>query len=149
MLDHEGYLAFFERMKRGEDLILLPGKRIFTSAPSSVFDHQQKALNETEGLLQLNAGQAGKSGRRKFCLTDWDQDGQIDLLINSRNIDLFRGQGLKNGKYHFLQTGSLDTTILAGHSTCPTLVDWDKNEIPDLLIGAEDGFFYYLKNSGR
>ena len=26
------------------------------------------------------------------------------------------------------------------------MVDWDKNGIPDLLVGAEDGYFYYKKN---
>jgi len=33
---------------------------------------------------------------------------------------------------------------LGGHSTSPTTVDWNKDGVPDLLIGAEDGFFYYL-----
>ncbi len=36
--------------------------------------------------------------------------------------------------------------ILAGHTTSPTTVDWDKDGILDLLIGAEDGYFYYYKN---
>ena len=27
-----------------------------------------------------------------------------------------------------------------------TIVDWDRDNVPDLLIGAEDGFLYYLKN---
>jgi len=35
---------------------------------------------------------------------------------------------------------------LAGHSTSPTIIDWNKDKIPDLLIGAEDGFLYYLPN---
>ena len=149
MLDHQGYLAFFERAKEGGQLILLPGKRIFTAASASVADNQENAGNQIATLLQLNNGQAGKSGRRKFCLTDWDGDGQIDLLVNSRNIDLFRGQGYKNDRYHFIQTGALDTTRLAGHTTSPTIVDWNKDDIPDLLIGAEDGCFYYLKNPRR
>jgi hypothetical protein len=42
--------------------------------------------------------------------------------------------------------GEVDTRTLAGHTTSPTIVDWDKNGIPDLLIGAEDGYFYYMKN---
>ena len=36
---------------------------------------------------------------------------------------------------------------LAGHTTSPTMVDWDGDSLPDLLIGAEDGHFYYLKNN--
>jgi hypothetical protein len=36
---------------------------------------------------------------------------------------------------------------LAGHDTSPTVVDWDRDGKLDLLIGAEDGFFYYQPNS--
>jgi len=36
--------------------------------------------------------------------------------------------------------------VLAGHTTSPTTVDWDRNGIPDLLVGAEDGFLYYMRN---
>ena len=36
--------------------------------------------------------------------------------------------------------------VLAGHATKPTVGDWDRDGIPDLLIGAEDGFFYQLRN---
>jgi len=36
--------------------------------------------------------------------------------------------------------------VLAGHATKPTVTDWDKDGVPDLLIGAEDGFFYQVKN---
>ncbi len=40
----------------------------------------------------------------------------------------------------------VDDRILAGHTTSPTTVDWDKDGISDLLVGAEDGFLYYMKN---
>ena len=131
MLDHEGYLAFFERRKAGGTLQLLPPTRIFTW-------HDGKPL-------RLNGRKAGGSGRRKLCLVDWDRDGNLDILINSRNVDFFHNQGLK-GKFAFRNMGIVDTRHLAGHTTCPTTVDWDRNGTPDLLVGAEDGFLYYLKN---
>ena len=149
MLDQEGFLAFYERSRAGDQLILQPGRRVFTCRPVSVFSNRQEALNDQAGLLRLNAGEAGKSGRRKFCLTDWNLDGQPDLLVNSRNINWLRGEGVHNDHFRFVEEGILDTTALGGHSTCPTIVDWDKNQIPDLLIGAEDGFFYYLKNPNQ
>jgi hypothetical protein len=34
---------------------------------------------------------------------------------------------------------------LAGHTTSPTTVDWDRDGVRDLLVGAEDGRFYYQK----
>jgi hypothetical protein len=132
MLDTEGYLAFFERKKEGEKLVLLPGERIF----------RDNAGNP----LRLNSKIAGGSGRRKIVLTDWDGDGKTDILVNSRNIDFLRNISKEGGPPTFRNLGELDDRQLAGHSTSPTVVDWDGNGIPDLLIGAEDGYFYHVKN---
>ena len=38
-------------------------------------------------------------------------------------------------------------TVLEGHTVCPTPVDWDKDGKFDLLLGAEDGHFYLIKNN--
>ncbi len=132
MLDHEGYLALFKRAKRNEELVLLPGKRIFTS--------------KMGGSLRMNDGSAGKSGRRKFCFADWDLDGRLDLMVNSRNVNFFRNISTDNNTHVFSDKGMVAGRILAGHTTSPTIVDWNKDGIPDLLVGAEDGFFYYMKN---
>ncbi|MCP5113332.1 MAG: VCBS repeat-containing protein, partial [bacterium] len=59
MLDAEGYLALFER--KGEHL--QPGRRGFGGVGG-------------DGPLRLNARKAGKSGRRKFTIADWDGDGR-------------------------------------------------------------------------
>ena len=147
MLDHEGYLALFERVRRDGELVLMPGKRVFYGFGPSAFDGRQQAKNEEYGLLQLNIREAGGSGRRKFCFADWDQDGLTDLLVNSKNINFLRNVSEKNStEYVFQDMGELSQHILAGHTTSPTTVDWDNNGIPDLLIGAEDGYFYYVKN---
>jgi hypothetical protein len=135
MLDHEGYLAFFERRSSDGNVQLLPGKRIF--------------LDDQGQPLRLNANRAGKSGRRKFVMSDWDGDGKLDILINSSSIDFMRNVAEGDGQYVFKNLGPLDQRRLAGHSTCPTIVDWDRNGISDLLIGAEDGFLYYLKNARK
>ena len=116
MLDQEGHLAFFQRDRHD----LMPGARIFG--------------------LHLNDGWAGKSGRRKLHIVDWDGDSDLDILINSTSASLLRNEG---GKY--VDEGALSEQQLAGHTTSPTVVDWDKNGKPDLLIGAEDGFLYYIR----
>ena len=134
MLDHEGYLAFFERTKKDDSLKLLPGKRIFRNQDKS------------GELLRLSSRRAGGSGRRKLCFADWDRDGRLDILINSRNINLLQNTATKNSPWLFTDTGELTDKRLAGHSTSPTIVDWNKDKTPDLLIGAEDGFLYYLPN---
>jgi hypothetical protein len=147
MLDHEGYLAFYARVKRGEDLLLLPGQRIFKGG---VFDGRQRASKPGgDGLLRLNRNEAGGSGRRKFCWSDWDGDGDLDLLVNSVNVNLMENVGTVDGMTTLEDRGPLHERTLAGHTTCPTLVDWDEDGIPDLLTGAEDGRFYYLRNPRR
>jgi hypothetical protein len=88
----------------------------------------------------------GGSGRRKLAFGDWDQDGDTDIVINSINAAIFENMGGENQKVTFNLMGNLSNKKLAGHSTSPTLVNWDKTGKPDLLLGAEDGCFYYWKN---
>ena len=141
MLDHEGYLALFERERRGGRLVLRPGRRIFTGG---VYDQRQRATDESQPqLLRLNHGSAGRSGRRKLCVVDWDGDGRRDLLVNSVNVSLLRQLPSKNLSVRFKDLGPLSEQRLAGHTTSPTTVDWDGDGQRELLIGAEDGYFYY------
>ncbi len=146
VLDTEGYPAYFERMEDGR---LAPGKRIFTCANGSVYDNRKGLVDKTPGVLRLNALEAGQSGRRKICFADWDKDGFLDLIVDGRfGAVLFRGaKAKKNGTYPLTYEGPLSSTRLEGHTTCPTPVDWDKDGIVDLVVGAEDGHFYLIKNT--
>jgi len=146
MLDHEGYLALFERFNSSGKLKLLPGKRLFTVEAVSVFDRRGTPQNKSGGLLQLNPDIAGKSGRRKLCFVDWDGDGRLDLLVNSQNVNFMRNVSTNESKFVFRDMGKVDDRVLAGHTTSPAVVDWDKNGIPDVLAGAEDGHLYYMRN---
>lgn len=128
MLDHEGYLAYFEREERDDELILRPGERIF--------------VDENGKPLRLSKGDAGKSGRRKLCLTDWDQDGAVDLLIDSVNIDFYRNEATSADRVVLDHHGPVDTRVLAGHDTSPTIVRWNGRR--HLVVGAEDGYFYFM-----
>ncbi len=132
MLDHEGYLAFYERNQSDEALALSPPRRVFTDAQGEP--------------LRLNAGSGGRSGRRKICLADWDGDGRRDLLVDSQNANLWRQLEPRDGKYRFQDLGPLAEDNIASHSVSPTVVDWNGDGVPDFLGGAEDGHFYYLRN---
>ncbi len=145
-LDPEGYLAFYQRVKTEERLTLLPGERIFSGGK---FDSKQKLLGDENGILQLNTGTNGASGRRKLCIVDWDGDGRQDIIINSVNANWLRNVYDQNGVTKLEDQGPLSQQTLAGHTTSPTIVDWDNDGIPELLLGAEDGRFYYLKNVTR
>ena len=133
MLDHEGYLALFRRVKRSGEVVLLPGERVFK-------------LEGEEEFLRLNDGWAGRSGRRKIAIVDFDGDGRLDMLINSQNASFYRNIGEVNGITIFRDKGILDERRLAGHTTSPATIDLSGDGIPELLIGAEDGFLYYRRN---
>ncbi len=133
VLDQEGYFSFFERAVRGGKRVLLPPKRIF--------------CDEKGTPLQFNAKAAGKSGRRKLCVVDWDGDGLLDILINSKNAELWRQAGEKDGRFLFKSMGNLHPKNIEGHDVSPTVADFDDDGVPDFIGGAEDGYLYYLHNS--
>lgn len=147
MLDHEGYLSLFKgEMSEGRKIVL-PGERIFVSENGAVYDRRQNVIEVNSESLLLNPDFGGKSGRRKICFADWDNDGKDDLIINSiPNINWLENISKETNGYLFRHKGSLGSLILAGHTTSPTIVDWNKDGLPDLLVGAEDGCFYYLEN---
>lgn len=132
MLDTEGYLALFERSKKNDQMILLPPRRAF--------------VDEDDQPLRLSERTAGGSGRRKLCVTDWNRDGQFDLLLNSANADLLMQTGQRDGKWLFRKAGSIARQNIEGHDVSPTTVDFDGDGIADFLGGAEDGRFYFLAN---
>ena len=134
MLDHEGYLALFRRSRdAGGKLHLAPPERAF--------------IDDQNIPLQLNAKRAGGSGRRKLHATDWDGDGRIDLLLNGTNADFLRNVATRDGKTVLVNQGPLATTRLDAHDTSPCVVDWNRDGKKELLVGAEDGYFYYLPRS--
>ncbi len=132
MLDTQGYLAFFERARRGGQLVLLPPRRAF--------------VDEQGAPLQLTTKRAGGSGRRKLCVTDWNGDGKFDLLLNSSNADLLEQTAARDGQWFFKRAGSLAQQNIEGHDVSPAVADFDGDGVPDFLGGAEDGHFYFLKN---
>ncbi len=129
VLDHEGYLTLFRR--DGE--LLQPGERMF--------------VDRAGAPLRLNANEAGRSGRRKLCWVDWDGDGDRDLIANSRSAELWVNEGEANGRVTMHLAGDLTPERLAGHTTSPTVVDWNRDGVPELLIGAEDGHLYHLPHT--
>jgi hypothetical protein len=102
-------------------------------------------LDEEGRPLRLNAGAAGKSGRRKLCITDWDGDGRFDLLVNSRNADWLRQVAADDGGWRFRTMGPLAPANIEGHDVSPAVVDFAGTGRPEFLGGAEDGRLYRLR----
>ena len=132
VLDTEGYLAYLERAKREGKTVLLPPRRAF--------------VDEKGQPLRLNAGVAGKSGRRKLCAADWNGDGKFDFLLNSANADLLQQVKHENGVWIFRNAGTLARQNIEGHDVSPGVTDFDGDGVPDFLGGAEDGRMYFLRN---
>lgn len=122
-LDQDGYLA----LRRGGG----PAERIF--------------VDEDDRPLRLNARSAGRSGRAQLTLVDWDGDGKQDLLVNSQNAVWYRHVGERDGRVVLKQIGNVTERDVSGHNTCPTVADFDKDGVPELVLGAEDGRIYHLR----
>ncbi|MEP7267045.1 MAG: VCBS repeat-containing protein [Saprospiraceae bacterium] len=146
MLNHEGFLSYYERERKNGDLWLKPGRQIFYLISDSTNDNSQLSFSVAKPL-QLSIGIAGKSGRRKLCFVDWNNDGRLDLMVNSNNACYYENIKQIGDMVYFQNKGDVSQVKLAGHDTSPTPVDWDKDGIYDLLIGAEDGHFYLVKNN--
>ena len=132
ILDQEGYLAFFERYRDRSSLKLKAPRRAF--------------VDEAGQPLRLNAGTAGKSGRRKICVTDWNGDGKFDLLLNSSSADFWEQIAMKDNTWVMKNAGTLAEKNIEGHDVSPTVVDFDGDGTPDFVGGAEDGRMYFLRN---
>lgn len=157
MLDQEGYLAFFERAKKDGQLLLKHPQRLFCAdaakAEPGLLTKAMEHLKVRNPVdmkpgepLRLNSGIAGKSGRRKICIMDWDGDGKLDILLNSANANFIRQSGSADGKVLFTDMGLLSDANIEGHDVSPTTVDFNNDGIPDFVGGAEDGHLYYLRN---
>lgn len=132
MLDQEGYLAYFERVRTPNGLQLNAPRRAFVDKDHNAF--------------RLNAREAGGSGRRKLCVTDWDGDGAFDILLNSSNSDFYRQIGYQDEKWILDKVGTLAQKNIEGHDVSPSVIDLDGDGVFDFLGGAEDGRLYWMEN---
>lgn len=148
MLDHEGFLSYFERFKANDGtLYLKPGKRMFYGLNGVAYNSWNRLLSEkdAQGLLQLNSEKFGKSGRRKFTIMDWDDDGDLDFILNGLNGFIYENVKEENGNIYLQNNGRITNLRLAGHTSSPATVIWGEDGKKNLLIGASDGHFYYYE----
>lgn len=71
---------------------------------------------------------------------------RLDLIVDSQNACWFRNVREEQGEVWYEYMGNVNERILAGHTTCPTPIDWRGDGTPELLLGAEDGHFYRMAN---
>ena len=130
MLDYQGYLVVYMRKKENDELLLTHPQRSF------VFPNGDPIL--------LNQRTGKSSGRLKITFHDWDGDGLEDLIVSSKPaVDWMKNIGMKNGKMVLQYMGRVLSRTLMGHTDGPVVSDFNKDGIPDLLVGTETGQFYY------
>lgn len=137
VLDERGGRWFFHPVPQEN------GKRV--KLPRYHVDRSgEPALEAT--ALRLTAGWAGRSGRRKFAFVDWDLDGRLDLMVNSVSVNFLKNVADEPGTFVFRDMGTIDRTRLAGHTTCPEVIDLNADGVLDIVVGAEDGYIYQMLN---
>ena len=129
MLNHQGYLCLFRRKKVDGQLRLGAPERIF--------------VTQTGRFLNLASQRTGSSGRRKIEFADLDKDGDLDLVTDSDEGPVWYENVGSQEKPAMQLRRTLVKAKLAGHNPTPNLADWNGDGKLDLMIGAEDGFFYY------
>lgn len=133
MLNYQGYLSLYRRARRNGALVLLPPERIFTTAEGR--------------FLKLAETRGGGSGRRKIDLADWDGDGDLDLISDSADGPVWYENVGSRDKPAMRLRGLILKTRFQGHNATPNTADWNGDGKLDLIVGAEDGFFYYFERS--
>ena len=144
LCDTDGDLALWRRAKRGGKPVLLPPEKAFVDAANGKPLRASRDIRKDEWL----GGWAGASGRRKVAVMDWDCDGKTDIVMNnSENAAVWRQERSEGGKWYFRQMApTVAKEPLWSHNPQPAACDFNGDGRPDMLLGAMDGFIYYLRN---
>ncbi len=127
------------------DLVILDQEGYLT-CQSRASEETRIFVDEDGELVRLNARSAGRSGRVKLDVVDWDGDGRLDLLVNSENAAWYRNVADRDGKVVLKKIGNLARRNVSSHTTSPTACDFDRDGKPDLVLGAENGLLYFIKH---
>jgi hypothetical protein len=83
---------------------------------------------------------------------DWDGDGLVDLIVGniSGKVYLLRNEGTKKVP-RFAAPVALEADgkpISVGQKAGPCVADWDRDGLPDLIVGSEWGEVVWYRNIG-
>lgn len=69
-----------------------------------------------------------------------------DVIVGGTSFDLYLTTSVDGGIRNLAPSVSLSDKNIAGHNHGFTVVDWNRDGIPDIVSGTEGGYFYYLIN---
>jgi len=80
------------------------------------------------------------------CVLDWDADGKKDLLIGCQTGEIYLYLNTGTDESPNFTTGSPiqagDADLLVGENCIPFVLDWNNDNLKDLVIGNKDGLVY-------
>jgi hypothetical protein len=100
-------------------------------------------------FLKINIGST-KIYRMAPAFGDLDNDGKVDLLLGDQNGSLHYYKNIGSGKdYNFTKISDNYFNIYAGTFATPQLVDLNKDNVLDLILGRKNGTLAYFENKGN
>jgi predicted neuraminidase len=127
------------------DLVLLDQQGYLTLRAGGA-KAERVFVDEKNVPIRLNAKSCGGSGRTKLAVVDWDGDGRLDLLVNSENAAWYRNCEQRDGQVVLKRIGNLARRNVSGHTSSPSVADFNRDGKPDLIVGSENGRIYYLEH---
>ncbi len=119
------------------------------AARETLLDKHNKLL-----LREPNQQQVYQSFGSWPALVDWDNDGDLDLLVGGFDgtIRIFLNEGTRTdpqfaGTNFKVQAAGKDVQVPDGHAA-PVVVDWDGDGRWDILCGCARGSVYFYRNIG-
>ncbi len=86
------------------------------------------------------------------CLADWNSDGKVDLIMGrNRGVYVYLNEGTRRSPHFDFDKSRLGTKIrnlFPPERLCPVLVDWDGDDLQDLLVGSQRGEVWFARNVG-
>ena len=89
-------------------------------------------------------------------LVDWDEDGDLDILVGTFDGTMFlrRNEGTRTQPVYATETewvmvGSKRLRVPGGAHASPVIADWDGDGRWDILTGSADGGVYWYRNVGK
>ncbi len=161
-----GALSMFEDGTNKGLIVSSEGGIYYYNAPEILNSDGKVVLADPEHLKQTNADLYGSSLVVPN-LYDWDSDGDLDIIsgtslgfihfienVGTNEFPKFNEpERLKAGGYDiYVQPGYNQDIQGPGESrwgyTCPAVVDWTGNGLPDILTGDSRGKFNVYINTG-
>ena len=129
----DGHLRYFERRNKDENLSL----------------KQSVLIHDVAGKpLYLRGGEGRRGGRVKPTAVDWDEDGDLDLIVGSRdgkpNPGYWENRGTNRAPV-FEVRGQFPVPIVGRHFNLVEPFDWDGDGDLDVISSSDTRGLFYIE----